>query len=107
MASIFDGLAGALNGVFGAPVNFSPVIGTPRIVHSVFREDPITVTGADGGDVLIEAPTWRVPKSEMINARRKDTIEVADGRVFQILNQIGTGSPASDAFIVYELELLP
>lgn len=104
--SLLDGMAELLTGVFGAPVSFQPIAGPARVVQSVFREDPITVGGSDGGDVLIEAPTWRVPKTALINALRLDRIQVADGRVFQILNKIGTGSPAADAFVVYELELV-
>lgn len=106
MASIFDGLAGVLNGMFGAPVSFQPKSGVVSVVYSVFREEPITVSGSDGGDVLIEAATWRVPKTAGITARRGDQIQVSDGRLFKILNQIGTGSPAQDAFVVYQLEVV-
>lgn len=104
MASIFDGLAGVLNATLGAPVTYLPMGGAELTVQSVFREEPITVTGDNGQDVLIEAPSWRVPKSVLTNVRRGDRIRVADGRIFRILNSIGTGSPAVDAFVLYELE---
>jgi hypothetical protein len=105
--SLFDGMAGVLNGVFGAPVTYLPAGGIPRDIRSIFRETPITIGGSDGGDVLIEAPTWRVSKADLAGAARGDRIALPDGRVFRVLNRIGTGSPAADAFILHELELVP
>ena len=107
MTSVFDGLAGVLNGVFGAPVVFTPQGGSSQTLKSMFRETPITVSGPDGGDVLIVAPTWRVPRDILTDVRRGDTITVPDGRVFKVLNQLPSGSPAQDAFVLYELEHLP
>lgn len=107
MSGVFAGMAGALNKVFGAPIVFTPQVGAPQTLQSVFRETPISVSGADGGDVLIVAPTWRVPKSILSTAQRGDLITVPDGRQFRILNQLASGSPADDAFILYELEELP
>ncbi|NEX45188.1 head-tail joining protein [Pseudotabrizicola algicola] len=107
MTRVFDGMAGVLNSVFGAPVMYLPQVGLPRAIQSVFREAPITVSGPDGGDVLIVAPTWQVPRNLLNDVKRNDQIEVSGGRLFRVLNQIGTGSPAGDAFIVYELEALP
>lgn len=100
-------MAGALSHVFGASVLFIPNVGSPRSIQSIFRETPITVTGPDGGDVLIVAPTWRVARNLLSDAVRGDQIEVTGGRRFRVLNQITSGSPASDAFVVYELELVP
>ncbi|SOC13758.1 hypothetical protein SAMN05877809_10710 [Rhodobacter sp. JA431] len=104
MSSIFDGVAGMLGDVFGAPVTYQPKSGAAVVVQSIFREEPITITGEQGQDVLIEAPSWRVPRDLLSGVKRGDQIALADGRVFQVLAQIGTGSPASDAFVLYELE---
>ena len=104
MASVFDGMAGVLTSVFGASVLFVPQVGTSRAIQSVFRETPITIVGEDGRDLLIFAPTWRVQKDLLSNAVRGDQIEVTGGRRFGIKNQIGSGSPADDAFVIYELE---
>lgn len=106
MPGVFDGMAGVLNAVFGAPVTYLPVNGQSVAVQSVFREEPITVSGSDGGDVLIEAPTWKVPSDVLSDVPRGARITLADGRIYRILNRIGTGSPAADAFVVYELELV-
>ena len=106
MTRIFDGMTGVLNSVFGTSVTYLPQAGVARSVQSVFRESPITVVGPDGGDVLIVAPTWQVPRNLLSDVRRNDEIEVSGGRLFKVLNQIGSGSPASDAFIIYELEAL-
>lgn len=107
MTGVFDGMAGVLNDVFGAPVTYLPSSGPTQLVQSVFREEPITVAGPDGNDVLIEAPTWKVPRSVLAPLPRGAQIQLPDGRLFRVLNRIGTGSPASDAFIVYEMELVP
>jgi hypothetical protein len=107
MTGLFDGVAGVLSGVFGAPVTFLPASGGSQVVQSVFRETPITVTGPDGGDVLIVAPTWRVSRAVLASVARGDLITLADGRQFKILNQITTGSPAADAFTLCEMELVP
>lgn len=107
MSGVFRGMAGALNVMFGATVLYIPLTGGPRTIKSVFRETPITISGPDGGDVLIVAPTWRVPKNLLSNAVRFDQIELADGRRFKVLNQLPSGSPATDAFILYEMEMVP
>jgi hypothetical protein len=107
MTGVFGGMAGALNVMFGGPIFYIPLTGAPRFIKSVFRETPITVTGPDGGDVLIVAPTWRVPKVLLSDAARGDQVEVSDGRRFKVLNQIPSGSPAADAFMLYQMEYLP
>jgi len=102
--SIFDGMAGVLNDVFGAPVLFLPRTGGEQQIKSVFREEPVTVTGEDGREVLIVAPTWKVPSTAGVDIVREDCIEPGNGKRYRILNRIHSGSPASDRFVIYELE---
>lgn len=108
MTSLFDGVAGILNDTFGASVRFAPQSGAIQDVHSVFRRGPIEVEGEDGTAVLIEAPTWRVPKGSLSPMpQRGDQITPSDGRIYAIVNEHSTGSPASDAFVIYVLERVP
>jgi len=107
MTDVFRGVAGALNRVFGAPLRYVPQGGSHQNIHSVFRETPIVVAADDGSDVLMTAPTWRVPKNMVSDVQTGDQVQAPDGRWFSIVNEIGTGSPADDAFLVFELRELP
>ena len=104
MPSIFDGMTGILADVFGDPVTYLPAGGAARPVQSVFREAPIEVEGADGQIVRIDAPSWRVARDLAPEVRRNDRITVPDGRSFVIMVVHPTGSPASDAFLICELQ---
>lgn len=108
MPSIFDGMAGLLNDVFGDPVTFQPVSGITQQVQAVFRTEPIEVTGSDGHVVLIIAPTLRVMRNVLPGIGRGDLVKpsstAAEGKTFRVLNRIQTASPAVDAFFVCELE---
>lgn len=106
MPSIFDGMAGILSDVFGDSVVFLPRGGSARPVISMFRETPIEVDGADGQIVRIDAPTWRVRRDLAAEVGRGDRITVADGRAFQVMVVHPTGSPASDAFLICECQLV-
>ncbi|MFD1913803.1 head-tail joining protein [Halodurantibacterium flavum] len=100
----FDGMAGLLTEIFGAPVLFRPALEEPRTVASVFRETPIEVTDSDGRAVLIVAPTWRVRRDLVPEVARGDRIEPGNGKVYEIVNAQPGGSPAGDAFWLCELE---
>jgi hypothetical protein len=104
MTALFDGMAGALNEVFGAPVLYRPLVGTNAVIQSVFRTEPVTVLDQDGGSVVIAEPTWRVPKDKASGAVRGDLIEPGDSKTYRILRRIPNPSPATDAFAVFALE---
>lgn len=106
MTSIFDGVAGILADVVGDLVAYQPQSGVSRDIQSIFREAPIEVEGADGHEVLITAPSWRVSRHLAPEVRRGDRISVPGGRAFKIMNVHPTGSPARDAFVVCELQLV-
>jgi hypothetical protein len=105
MTHFFDGMTGTLAGIFGDEVQYAPRAGRVRRIPSVFRESPIEVTGADGQEVLIDAPTWRVERHLVPEIARDDLIRVPDGRFFKITTTHNGGSPAGDAFILCELHL--
>ncbi|OJH46165.1 hypothetical protein [Paracoccus sp. SM22M-07] len=103
MTRLFNGLSGILAGAFGATVQYAPQRGALRDIGSIFREQPIEVTGADGQVVLIDAPTWRVERHLVPELARDDQILVPDGRLFKVTAVHRSGSPAEDAFVIAEL----
>lgn len=106
MTALFDGMAGVLNGVFGAPLVYTPVGLSPRVVQGVLRLGPIEVTDSEGHSVVIASPTLRIPRDVPDVGRRGDrvTSERYPDRVFSILNEIESVSPAHDGFSIMELE---
>lgn len=104
MTALFDGMAGALNEVFGAPVLYRPLAGEVAVIQSVFRTEPVTVLDQDGGAVVIAEPTWRAPKDKVFGAVRGDLIEPGDAKTYRILRRIPNPSPATDAFAVFAME---
>lgn len=106
MTRLFTGMTHLLAGVFGDRVTYLPRSGAPREIRSIFRESPITVAGADGQDLMIEAPTWRVARDLAPEVARGDGITLPDGRAFRVLVVHKNGSPSLDAFWICELHAL-
>lgn len=104
MTSYFDGLAGLLTGVFGGSVSHTPPGGSAVVIDAVFREEPVTVPGDDGRDVLILSPTLKVPADHAAGIVRGSGIAPGNGKTYEVLNGQPGGSPAADAFIIFELE---
>ena len=105
MTSVFDGMAGVLNQVFGAPVTIIDRAGVSSAIQAVFREVPLDMSTADGRSVLDIMPTLRVLRSDVPRLAKGYQVRVADGRKFKVLRAVQTISPASDAFVLYEMEL--
>lgn len=101
--SLFDGMAGVLTDVFGAPVTYTPQGGVARQIHSVFRRQPVEAVDPDNHPVLVVSPTWTVPKTLAPEVAAGDRIEPGDGKNYEILNVWPSGSPASDARVLCEL----
>jgi hypothetical protein len=108
MASVFDGMAGALNGVFGAPVTYQPQDGNAVELRGIFRKNPIEVSDEDGHALWILRPTVRLHRSDVPNIRRGDLIQpsVEAGNTYRVVNSPETGSPAADGFVICELEVV-
>lgn len=100
---VFDGLAGVLNSVFGAPVLLLPARGGEQTLQAVFRQDPVEVLQDDGRSVLIAAPTLRVPEPGANAIARGDQVRVG-GVTYFVLNRMASASPASDRFVMFELQ---
>ena len=100
-------MAGLLNDVVGGPVTFvDAATSAQTTVKALFREEPVEVSGEQGGFVLIEQPTVRVPQTLAPGIKRGDRVIVPDGRQFRIESKIASGSPAGDRFTVCTLELI-
>ncbi|WP_406870455.1 hypothetical protein ABEB22_12580 [Thioclava sp. 'Guangxiensis'] len=104
---VFDGMASVLSNALGAEVTYIPKGGVARSIQSVFREQPVEITGDDGRDVMILAPSWRVRRDLVPELAQGDFIAPANGKTYKVVNHMLTGSPATDALILCELELVP
>lgn len=105
MTSIFDGVAGTLNDVFGAPVTIWDDTGVARTVQARFRYEPTEVFGADDAPSLVEQPVLYVPKTLADGIARGTAVEIASGERFLVVNrQRSQASPASDATLRFHLE---
>ena len=105
MAGIFDGMAGLLNDVFGDPVTHLPRSGVERVVQGIFRAPPIDLLGEDGRTVLDTGPRLRVPKPAADGIAVGDMIRPASGPLYRVINPTPGGSPAADAFVIFQLEV--
>lgn len=106
MSDVFNGMAGLLNGIFGKPVTVTPVSGgDARTIRGVFRREPMEIDGEDGFPVLVLSPALKVPETEML--KRGDIVEpsAAPGSRYLVQNSQPSPSPASDRFVIYELEI--
>lgn len=103
MASVFDGLSGALVATFGAPVTFTKAGQSPATLAAVFREQPTEQEVADGRIMSVILPTVRVRKSDLLLSPR-DIVDPGTGKTYVVLQAFPSGSPASDAFVTYLLE---
>ncbi|WP_299145983.1 hypothetical protein [uncultured Tateyamaria sp.] len=103
--SLFDGVAGVLADVFGAPVIYTPKTGEAVQVQATLRHEPTEVVGDDGRVTLITSPTLRVSRAVLANPLPGDVVALAatPEDAFEVLNKIHSGSPAADAVWVCEL----
>jgi len=104
MTSVFDGLAGVLNGVFGASVTWTPEGGSATAIIGVFREAPVRVANEDGGEYLLEMPTIQIQRPTADAVQTGDGIDPGNSKTYRVEARHASGSPAPDAFVIFELE---
>lgn len=104
MTSVFAGLTGVLNRVFGASVTYRPPAGAEVPIVSVFREEMVDYLQADGGAVLGLRPVWRVPTSKTAGIVRGGLCLPGNGKTYRVINQIPNGEPDADRFVIFGLE---
>jgi len=104
MSAIFDGMATVLNDVFGAVVTWTPSGGEAVEITGRFRAEPVRVADEDGREFLMTAPSLRVTRPAADDLAEGDEIAPGNGKTYRILNSHPSGSPAVDAFVIFELE---
>lgn len=100
-------MAGLLNEILGAPVTWTPSGGSATALQAVFREEPVRVPDEDGSETLLVMPILRVQRPAADAIARGDLIAPGTGKTYRIEARHPSGSPASDAFVIFELELIP
>lgn len=105
MPSPFDGMAGILSGALGGVVTHTPVGGATVEIPAIFREQSIAVPDDSGREILGLLPVLRVTRPLAETISRGDTIVPANGKSYRVVFSQVSGSPASDAFVLFELEL--
>jgi hypothetical protein len=103
MTAVFDGMAGVFNTVFGAPVLHTASGASAVEVQAIFREEPVEVLDDQGHTVLTIGPTLAVQKPTDQTIQFDDLINPGNGKLYRVENSIGNGSPASDAFVIFDL----
>lgn len=104
MTGLFDGMAGALNGLFGAPVIWRDAGGVERTVQAVFRHEFVEVSDGDGGPVAMARPVLRVPRDIAGTMGRSCDVSPGNGLWYRILRRLPHENPATDAFSIFLLE---
>lgn len=105
---LFDGMTGLLADVFGGPVILRPRSGPDVVVRGIFRESPVVAASEDGHGVLAIAPNLQLAAADaarVVSGPAGHRIS-PDGGVrwfLPVARQI-SGSPASDGFVIFDLE---
>jgi hypothetical protein len=107
-ASVFDGMAGVLHDVFGAPVTVTPPNGPAFTVHAVLRQFSEMDSIVDGRTLRVHWATLEMPASApAVPVGATVTGTAVPGRVFRVLARVESTSPAADAPIRYDLQRVP
>jgi hypothetical protein len=107
MAGPFDGMSGIIAATLGDVVSIYPDRGSAEEVVAVFRETP-TETGDTFGDggFWTSLPSLKIKRDDAGALREGDQVD-ADGRAWRVLSVTPGSSPASDRFMMVELEKMP
>ena len=73
---IFDGLAGALNAVFGAPATIFPENGSGTVIRAVFRHELREISDEHGGMPLSRAAVFKAQKEDVVSLSSGDRVEI-------------------------------
>lgn len=104
MTRIFDGMASILNGVFGGTVFVTPNGGSQREIRGAIREKPVRILDAEGVEIETIEITLRALQADVSDLRRGDLIEAESGKQYRYMSRHPSGSPASDASAIIQLE---
>lgn len=106
MSSVFDGMAGVMNAVFGSPVTITRAGQAAVTLQAIFREVPIEQESGDGRVFVTVTPILRVRQGDIALLAKGDLVAPAATapRTFKVLQFFPSGSPATDALLGYHLE---
>lgn len=103
MTSVFDGMSGVLNDVFGAPLTVTLVAGGGVDVRGILRDREIEVAGEDGEPVVTVQPTLRIPRSDFTDQMGEDDTVEQGARRYRVLYRVPPESPADDRLETFVL----
>lgn len=103
MASVFDGMAGVLNKVFGALVVIYPGGGAGVTVQAVLRNVQIEVADEDGNPVLTHHTILKVQQPDAVGLVPGNLVEQG-GDGWRVQYAVPAESPAEDRFETFVLE---
>lgn len=103
--SLFNGMAGLLNGTFGGSVTIYPSGGGPVEIVAVVRSQAIDLASEYEEPIVGEMTVLKAQKSDVADLVKDDRVE-ADGRVYTVEHRVPASSPADDRFETFALEVL-
>ncbi|PHS21743.1 MAG: hypothetical protein COA84_15120 [Robiginitomaculum sp.] len=106
MASIFNGMATVLGGIFGDTVTITPSGQPSRDIQGILRVEPLDVLDQGGVSVATYQVWVKVHKDDAADLRSGDLIVGADGAQYKYVSKLPTGNPADDAFVTISLEAI-
>lgn len=102
--SIFDGVAGVLNDVFGSPVTITPAGGAAYEITAIFRIEDDVIADGEGGAIVGDVPRLSVQAPASDALKKGDLVAPGDGTIYRLGARHATGSPAPDRFTKFDLE---
>lgn len=104
MTGIFDGMTTIVAAVLGGPVTVYPGGGAATTIQAVFRAQPeVEENDYDPGSVIVTVSTLRVLAEDAATLVKGDRIEPGNGKAYELSDPIPSGSPAADAFVLFQL----
>jgi len=107
MQGPFRGVAASLARAFGGTVTLHPGAPQARDIQAVFRQVPRRVDGHNGVEIETLIPVLRAPRHELADLSEGDLVDPKDGQIYKFLFREESASPASDALITAQLEVIP
>lgn len=104
MTTLFDGMAGTLNDVFGEPVTIYPGGGAAVEITGVIRDREIAVADDHGEAVLATVTTLRALKQDVVALMSEDRVD-GNGVQYAVRYRVPAPSPADDRFETFVLRV--
>lgn len=105
MTRVFDGMAGVINRTLGGSVTVDPA-GTATQIQAMFRRESVVVLNDyDDGGVQDYVPRLHVQIADLGFLSRGTIIDPGDGHTYVVLKNEHHPSPASDRFVVFDLQI--